>query len=312
LGKRFHYGGQAVIEGVMMRGRNSTAVAVRRPNGEIALRRDPLATLFAGRIRDIPLLRGPIVLLETLVLGVRALFYSASVSLEEEEQTISTAMLWGIVILGFALALGLFVALPLLIVHYIDPYITSMVSNIVDGIIRLVVFLIYLKVLDLMPDIRRVWAYHGAEHKTINAYEAGEDLEVDRIRPYGTAHTRCGTGFILIVLVVAILAHAFLGRPPMWIRFLERLAILPVVGAVSYEFIKFSADHMKSRLVKIILIPGLALQAMTTREPDDSQLEVAISALKRVLADDAGSPAELAEETASVTGMAGGAEGLHL
>jgi uncharacterized protein YqhQ len=289
----------------MMRGRNAVATAVRRPNGEIALRHEPLSTTFSGRVREIPLVRGPIVLIETLVLGVRALFYSASVALEDQEETVGPRTLWGMVALGFILALGLFLALPLLIVHFIDPYVSSTVSNITDGVIRLIIFLIYLNVINLMPDIRRVWAYHGAEHKTINAYEAGESLEVEKIRPYETAHTRCGTGFILIVLVIAVLAHAFLGRPPMWIRFLERLAILPVIGAVSYELIKYSADHTKNKLVQIALIPGLALQAMTTREPDDSQIEVAVSALKRVIADD--EPGDhLAEETAPVTGVTGG------
>jgi len=311
LGKRFYYGGQAVIEGVMMRGRRSVAVAVRRPNGEIAVRHEPLGTLFAGRIREIPVLRGPIVLIEVLVLGIRALLYSASVSLEEEQE-VSPRLLWGMVVLGFIIALGLFVALPLVIVHFLDPYVSSTVSNVADGVIRLVIFLIYLNVVALMPDIRRVFAYHGAEHKTLNAYEAGEDLEVDRVRRYGTAHARCGTGFILIVLAIAILTHAFLGRPPMWIRFLERLAILPMIGAVSYEVIRFSAANIKNKLVRIAIIPGLALQSMTTREPDDGMLEVTISALKRVVTDDAEPSAELAEETASIAGMAGGAGGIHL
>ena len=295
----------------MMRGRRSVAAAVRRPNGEIAVRHEPLGAWSTGRIREIPLLRGPIALIEILVLGIRALLYSASVSLEEEEEEISPALLWGMVVLGFVIALGLFLVLPLVIVHYLDPHISSTVSNVADGVIRLVVFLIYLKAMALIPDIRRVFAYHGAEHKTINAYEAGEDLEVDKVRRYGTAHARCGTGFILIVLVIAVLAHAFLGRPPMWIRFLERLAILPLIGAVSYEMIRFSAANIKNKLVRVALIPGLALQSMTTREPDDSMLEVAISALKRVIADDE-PPADLAEETASVAGMAGGAGGIHL
>ena len=312
VGKRFHYGGQAVIEGVMMRGRSSVAVAVRRGDGEIALRREPLAALFSGRGREIPFVRGPIVLFETLILGVKALFYSASVALEEVDESISPRALWGIVGFGFVLALGLFVALPLLIVHFIDPYVSAVASNTIDGVIRLVVFLVYLRAIDLLPDIRRVWAYHGAEHKTINAYEAGEELKVENVRSYGTAHTRCGTGFILIVLVIAILAHAFLGRPPMWIRFLERLAILPLIGAVSYEIIKISADHTANWLVRIILKPGLALQSMTTREPDDGQIEVAISALRRVLDDEVEVPGDLAEEAGPVAGVAGGAGGVHL
>ncbi len=312
MGKRFHYGGQAVIEGVMMRGRNSLAVAVRREDGEIALKHEPLPTLFAGRIRQTPFVRGPIVLFETMILGVKALFYSASVALEDVEESISPSALWGIVAFGFALAMGLFVALPLLVVHFIDPYVSAVASNTIDGAIRLVVFLAYLKAIDFMPDIRRVWAYHGAEHKTINAHEAGEELEVEKIRPYSTAHIRCGTGFILIVLVIAVLAHAFLGRPPMWIRFLERLAILPVIGAISYEIIKISAEHTTSRLVRIILRPGLALQSMTTREPDDGQIEVAVLALRRVLDDDVEPSSDLPKEAGPVSGVAGGAGGVDL
>ena len=308
--KKFYYGGQAVIEGVMMRGRGSVSIAVRRPDGEIVVRHEPLSGFFTGRLRQIPLVRGPIVLIETFVLGVRALLYSASVAFEEEQEVTPT-MLWGMAAVGIIFALGLFLALPLLIVHYLDPYMSDVVSNVADGFIRLVIFLIYLRVVTLIPDIRRVWAYHGAEHKTINAYEAGEPLEVDRIRNYSTAHTRCGTGFILIVLVIAIIAHAFLGRPDWWLRFLERLAILPVIGALSYEMIRFSAANIKNSLVRLTIKPGLLLQSMTTREPDDSQLEVAISALRRVLDADLKSAVELAEEAAPVTGMADGSGGVH-
>ena len=312
LGQPFHYGGQAVIEGVMMRGRNSTAVSVRRSDGEIVTRHEPLSSFWSGRLSKTPLVRGPIVLVETFVLGVRALLYSASAVLEGEEIEVKSSWLWGTVIFGVIVAVGLFLGLPLLAVHFIDPYVSSTVSNIVDGVIRLVVFLLYLRAINLMPDIRRVFAYHGAEHKTINAYEAGEELKVENIRKYKTAHTRCGTSFILIVLVIAIIAHAFLGRPPMWIRFLERLAILPVIGAVSYEMIKFSANHIGNRLVRLALIPGLGLQSLTTREPDDSMLEVAVSALQVVLADDAEPVPELAVEAGPVPGMAGGAGGVHL
>lgn len=296
-----------------MRGRKSIAIAVRRPNGEITVRHEPLGSLSTGRVREIPLVRGIVVLVETLVLGIKALFYSASVSLEEEQEA-STSMLWGSVALGLILAVGLFVAIPLVIIHFlIDPYSSSaVVGNVADGVIRLVIFLIYLKAMALIPDIRRVFAYHGAEHSTINAYEAGEPLEVDKVRTYSTAHSRCGTTFLLFVLVIAILAHAFLGRPPMWIRFLERIAILPAIAAVSYEMIRFGADHVRNRLVRAILAPGLALQAMTTRQPDDRQLEVAISALERVLAADAETAPEFAEETGPVPGMAGGAGGVHL
>jgi hypothetical protein len=311
LGKKFYYGGQAVIEGVMMRGRKGIAVAVRRPNGEIALSSEPLGGMSTGRIREIPLVRGIVVLVETLVLGIRVLFYSASVSLDEEVK-ISPWLLWGSVAVGFILAMALFLVLPLLATHFVDPYVSPAVSNLIDGVIRLVIFVIYLGAISLMPDIRRVFAYHGAEHKTINAYEAGEPLEVEKVRKYSTAHSRCGTNFILIVMVIAIIAFVFLGRPPMWLRYVERILLMPVIAAVSYELIKFAAAHIKNIVVRIVLTPGLALQAMTTRQPDDRQIEVAISALQRVLAVDAEPTLKLTEETASVTGMADGPGGVHL
>ncbi len=288
MARKFHYGGQAVLEGVMMRGRTCASVAVRRPDGDIVVRNEPLGRWATGRLVRIPFVRGPIVLLETLVLGIRSLSYSASVALEEdEEQKVNPLLLWGSAALGFVLAVGLFVALPLVIVRLIDPYISAVLSNITDGVIRLVVFLLYLNAVALIPNVGRVFAYHGAEHTTINAYEAGVDLEVSEVREYGTAHTRCGTSFLLMVLVIAIIAHAFLGRPAMWLRFLERLAILPLIGAVSYEIIRLAADHVTSRFVRIAMLPGLALQRMTTRKPDEGMLEVAISALKSVLAADA-------------------------
>jgi len=310
LGKKFYYGGQAVIEGVMMRGRKGIAVAVRRPNGEIALNSEPLGGMSTGRIREIPLVRGIVVLVETLVLGIRVLFYSASVSLDEEVK-ISPWLLWGSVAVGFILAMALFLVLPLLATHFVDPYVSPAVSNLIDGVIRLVIFVIYLGAISLMPDIRRVFAYHGAEHKTINAYEAGEPLEVEKVRKYSTAHSRCGTNFILIVMVIAIIAFVFLGRPPIWLRYVERIILLPVIAAVGYEVIKFGAAHIKNIVVRIVLTPGLALQAMTTRQPDDRQIEVAISALQRVLAVDA-EPSKLAEEAAPVSGVADGTGGVHL
>jgi uncharacterized protein YqhQ len=311
LAKKFYYGGQAVIEGVMMRGQKGIAVAVRRPNGEIALSSEPLSGISTSRVREIPLIRGIVVLVETLVLGIRTLFYSASVSVDEDIE-ISPWLLWGSVALGFIVALGLFLGLPLLATHYADPYVSSALSNLIDGVIRLIIFIIYLWSISLIPDIRRVFAYHGAEHKTINAYEAGEPLEVEKVRKYSTAHSRCGTNFILIVMVIAIIAFVFMGRPPIWLRYVERILLLPVIAAVSYEVIKFGAAHIQNIVVHIFLIPGLALQAMTTRQPDDRQIEVAISALQRVLAFDAEPQPQLTEETTSVTGVADGPGSVHL
>jgi len=307
VARKFYYGGQAVIEGVMMRGRENVSIAVRKPDGDITLHNEPVSKIYNGRLRDLPFIRGIIVLVETLVLGMKALFYSASVSLGEEEgEKISPALLWGTVGIGFALALGLFLVLPLFLIRYIDPHVGSVQSNVIEGVIRLGLFVIYLKVITMMPDIRRVFSYHGAEHKTINAYEAGVPLEVDSVQEYDTAHSRCGTSFLVFVMVIAIIAFAFLGRPPMWLRLLSRIALMPLIAGISYEMIRLSAANVKNPFVRVLLLPGLLLQSMTAKQPDDQQVEVAISALKEVLVADG----ELAEEAAPVPGMADGSGGV--
>lgn len=284
MAKPFNYGGQAVIEGVMMRGREHLAIAVRRTNNEITTITKRLPNIFAGSPRQIPLVRGIIMLAETLVLGMQSLIYSADVFTEEEEVKGKPVLLWSSVAIGFILGLVLFLAIPLAITWAVDPYIGSdLVSNLVDGVIRLAIVIAYIGSIGLIPNIRRVFSYHGAEHKAINAYEAGVNLEVKEVRRYSTAHPRCGTGFLLIVLVIAIIAFIFMGRPPMYLRFLERLLFLPVIAAASYELMRLGAEHVKNGVVRTLLAPGLALQALTTRQPDDSQLEVSISALKTVI-----------------------------
>ena len=284
MAKPFHYGGQAVIEGVMMRGREHLAIAVRRTNNEITTITKRLPTIFTGSPRQIPLVRGIIMLAETLILGMQSLIYSADVFTEEEEVKGKPVLLWSSVAIGFILGLVLFLAIPLAITWAVDPYIGSdPVSNLVDGVIRLAIVIAYIGSIGLIPNIRRVFSYHGAEHKVINAYEAGANLEVKEVRRYSTAHPRCGTGFLLIVLVIAIIAFIFMGRPPMYLRFLERLLLLPVIAAASYELMRLGAEHVKNGVVRTLLAPGLALQALTTRQPDDSQLEVSISALKTVI-----------------------------
>jgi uncharacterized protein YqhQ len=284
----FYYGGQAVIEGVMMRGRKHLAIAVRRTNDQITTVTRRLPTVYTGRLRQIPLVRGVVVLAETLVLGIQGLLYSADVFTEKEQVQGKWAMLWGAVVVGAAMGVVLFLAIPLAITQVIDPYIGSdLVSNLVDGVIRLVIVIAYIGAIGLIPPIRRVFSYHGAEHKVVNAYEDGAGMEVKEVRSYSTAHPRCGTGFVLIVLVVAIVAFIFLGRPPMYLRFLWRLLLLPVIAAVSYELMRLGAEHVKNGIVRTLLSPGLALQALTTRQPDDRQLEVSISALKAAIDADA-------------------------
>jgi len=284
--KSFHYGGQAVMEGVMIRGKEGVAISVRQPNGELNTVSQPIASIYKGRLREMPLVRGIIVLVETLVLGTRALLHSAQVAAAEEgEEKIPAALLWGTVAASLALGVALFVMVPLFATRYlIDPYINSaLLSNVFEGLIRIGIFIAYLKLISLMPDIKRVFAYHGAEHKVVNAYEAGVPLEVDAVKNYSTAHARCGTAFLFIVLIVAIFVFALVGQPALWIRILSRIALIPVIAVIGYEIMKFGAAHINNKVVRVLLSPGLMLQSMTTREPDDSQIEAAISALSEVL-----------------------------
>lgn len=283
-----HYGGQAVIEGVMIRGARHMAVAVRRPSGDIVVHSEPLPRgVYDSPLGRLPFLRGLTMLWDTLVLGTRSLMYSADVALEEEEVEFGGAMMWGTVLASLGLGVGLFVVLPMFVVSLVDRFITTpLLSNLVEGIIRLGFFMTYLYVIGRLPDIRRVFAYHGAEHKTVNAYEAGVPLAPEAIKPFPTAHTRCGTDFLLIVLVVFVLLSSMLGRPPLLLRLLSRLVLVPVVAAIAYEFIKFAAGHDDNPLVRLLITPGLWLQRLTTREPEDGMLEVSIAALRRVLRED--------------------------
>ena len=288
--KSFHYGGQAVFEGVMIRGKEAVAISMRQPNGELTIVRQPLASIYKGRLREMPLIRGIIALVETMVLGTQSLLHSAQVAAAEEVgEKIPTALLWGTVAVSLALGVALFFMVPLFATRYlIAPYVNSALLSVVfEGLIRIGIFIAYLKVIGLMPDIKRVFAYHGAEHKVVNAYEAGVPLDVESVKNYSTAHARCGTAFIFIVLIIAILVFGLvdvlLGGPTLWIRILSRIALIPVIAVISYEIMKFGASHAENPIVRILLAPGLMLQAITTREPDDSQLEAAISALNEVI-----------------------------
>ena len=284
--ERTYYGGQAVIEGVMMRGRKTMVTVVRHPNGSLVMDTRTLSALYTGRIRKTPLLRGIIVLIEAMVLGVSALMYSANVALEEEEEKgeVSGKLLWLSVLGALVFAVALFFLTPLFLTKLLDPYInSSIVFNLVEGGIRLGIFIAYLKIVGLLPDIRRVFAYHGAEHKTVNAYEHGVPLEVEVVGKYDIAHMRCGTSFLFVVLMIAIIVFALVGLPSLWLMVLSRVVLLPVIAALGYEVTHFAGRHAENGLVRAILAPGLWLQSLTTREPDDSQLEVAVMALGKVV-----------------------------
>ncbi|MFQ6121592.1 MAG: DUF1385 domain-containing protein [Dehalococcoidales bacterium] len=284
MAERFHYGGQAVIEGVMIRGQKAAVTAVRRPGGELAMNIQPLAAIYTSRMRKVPLIRGIIVLIEAMVLGIKSLLYSASVSLEEEKEEISGRALWAMIAVALVLAIVLFLIVPLFLTRLINPYITSsLVFHLIEGFIRLIIFIAYLKLIGLIPDIKRVFTYHGAEHKAVNAYEDGVPVEVEAVRKYNTAHVRCGTSFLFAVLIIAIVVFALVGRPSLWLMVLSRILLIPVIAALGYEVIHFGARHIKNKLVRAVLAPGLWLQELTTKEPDDSQIEIALSALRKAV-----------------------------
>ena len=276
-------GGQAVIEGVMMRDAHRTATAVRLPNGDI-----DVETCTVSSIRDrypvlnLPLIRGSVIMVESLIIGMRALSFSAQAAGEEDEQMTKKEIAMTIL---FALVLAsiLFIVIPTGAAHLAAAYTDDpIVFNLIEGGIRLMVFLLYIWGISFMGGIRRVFQYHGAEHKTIHCYEAGEALTVENVQKFPRLHPRCGTNFLLIVMVVAIVFHVFFGWPDLWLRILSRLAILPVVAGVSYEIIRF-AGRSENHLVHILITPGLWLQYLTTRPPADEMVEVAIESLKAVL-----------------------------
>ncbi len=282
MAERFYYGGQAVMEGVMMRGPKTMSVAVRRPKGGIVVKTQSLPPIYTGRLRKAPFIRGVIFMLENLVLGIKTLLYSANVSLEEEDTEISGKYAWLVVIISIAFSVVLFFLLPLFLTGLFNIQ-SSILFNLVDGIIRVVIFILYLAGMSLIPDIRRVFSYHGAEHKTVNAYEAGVPLELGEVKRYGTAHVRCGTSFIFAVVIISIIVFSLVGLQAAWLMVLSRIVLIPVIAGIGYEFIYFSGRHNKNILVRIISAPGLWLQSLTTREPDDSQLEIALAALRRVI-----------------------------
>ena len=282
MGKPFNYGGQAVIEGVMMRGSRMLAVALRHPEGHIMVETEPLnEALYRGPISRIPFLRGLVTLWDALGLGMKALMMSADVAMGEEV-SLSGPVGWGTALVGVGMGVGLFMVLPSFLVGLLAIPL-EWLSSLLEGIVRLLMIVGYMWAVGFMPDIRRVFAYHGAEHKTIHAYEAGAELTVDGVRPFSTAHTRCGTAFLLIVVVLTVLIFAPFNTPSLLWRVLSRITLLPVIAGIAYETLRLTARLADRPWMRVIIAPNLALQRLTTREPDDEMLEVAIAALKAVL-----------------------------
>ena len=289
------YGGQAVIEGVMIRGVRHYSLAVRRPDGDIFCTTEPVSSRFSGRTRRVPLLRGVLILAETLWLGMKSLQRSAIIAAGEEdtqgEQSGGSKWAMGVTMaIALALGIGVFLVLPLLAVRLLEPFVASLlVSNLIEGAIRLVILVGYVAAISLMRDIRRVYAYHGAEHMAVHTYEAGQPLTVDNVRRHPTPHPRCGTAFLITVAIVSVAAFAILdavlGTELYW-RVLSRIVPVPVVAAVSYEIIRFAGAHRGAWFGRILSAPGLWLQRITTRQPDEDQIEVAIAAMAAALAAD--------------------------
>jgi uncharacterized protein YqhQ len=282
-------GGQAVLEGVMMRGPSNWSLAVRKPDGEIAqLNREIHSVMARHRFFRLPIIRGVIALGESLAIGFRALAISANYAAQEEgdDDEVSTEISRGALIFAFALAIGfallLFKVTPALVTSWL-PIETTGVFVVVEGLIRVTLFIAYLAVISLLPDLKRVFQYHAAEHKAINAYEAGDELLPDRVQRYSLIHPRCGTAFLLWVMVIAIFVFAFFGQPAWYWLITSRILLLPVIAGIAYELIRFAGKHTGNRILMTLLAPGLWLQRLTTREPTLDQLEVSIRALKDVL-----------------------------
>ncbi len=284
-------GGQAVLEGVMMRGPSNWALAVRKPDGEIAqLTRSIRSPMARHRVFRLPVIRGIIALGESLAIGFRALAISANYAAQEEGdgegEEVSTELSRGSLIFAFAIAIGfavvLFKVTPALITSWL-PIDQTGVFVVVEGLIRVTIFILYLSLISLLPDLRRVFQYHAAEHKAINAYEAGEELEPERVQRFSLIHPRCGTAFLLWVMVIAIFVFAFFGQPAWYWLIASRILLLPVIAGLAYELIRFAGKHSGNRALLTLLAPGLWLQRLTTREPTLDQIEVSIRALRDVL-----------------------------
>lgn len=282
MGAKPVVGGQAVIEGVMMRGPELVATAVREPSGEISVKAEPVSSIAQRYpILKQPMLRGVVALGESLILGLKSLSYSAQKAGEEEE-ALSDREIVLTMLLSLGLAVLLFIVIPTAAAKYLHEVLADPLwLNLAEGALRMAIFLLYIYGISRLKDIQRVFQYHGAEHKTIHAYEAGVPLTVENVQRYSTLHPRCGTAFLLIVMVVSIVMFAFLGWPDLWTRIASRIVLLPVVAGISYEIIRF-AGRSGNRIVQVAILPGLWLQKLTTRQPDDSQVEVAIQALEAV------------------------------
>jgi uncharacterized protein YqhQ len=273
------YGGQAVIEGVMMRGKRYVAIAMRDPDNNIIIHQEELGGIYKSRLAKIPFLRGLVMLWDALGLGIRALTISANTQTGEEEKIEGPAMFFTLLI-SLAFGIGLFFLAPATVGQLSEKFLglNAWWSNLIEGLVRLILLVAYIALVGLIPDIQRVFAYHGAEHKTINAFEANADLTPETVSQYSLEHPRCGTAFLLTLVLISVVLFTLLGPLPLSWRLISRIVLLPVLAGLAYEYIRWTADHLDSPIVNRMVKPNLALQHLTTREPSLDMLEVSIAA----------------------------------
>ncbi|MHB8376894.1 MAG: DUF1385 domain-containing protein [Dehalococcoidia bacterium] len=279
-----YYGGQAVIEGVMIRGPREMAVAVRAPDGTIVTRSERLSGIYTGPLRRVPVVRGVIVLWETLALGIRALTWSSQVAAGRDEREVSRGQLYATLAVMLVFAGAVFFAGPVLLTSWIGGVTGNRYLELIaEGVLRLVMLVGYIWLIGRMPEVRRVFAYHGAEHRTIHAYEHEPEVTVAAALSYPNAHPRCGTAFLLSVMVISLVVFILLGTPSIWVRLAERIVLIPVVASLAYEVLRAGQAYGDNRVVAWFYAPNLWLQKLTTRDPDEGQIEVAIAALNAAL-----------------------------
>jgi uncharacterized protein YqhQ len=275
-------GGQAVIEGVMMKSKKKLAIAVRKPNKKIAVKKKKLdSAIHRNVLFRIRFIRGIFVLIETMIIGINALSYSANESIDKKEEKLGKGAIAITIGVAALLAVGLFIILPLFLTRLVTES-NGALFNLIDGVIRIGIFLVYIGGISVMKDVRRLFQYHGAEHKSVFCYESGKKLTVKNAKKFSCLHPRCGTTFIIIVLVLSILLFSLITSPSWVAKLLIRLAFIPIIAGLSYEFIRWASKYYENPVVKVLIAPGLAMQLLTTREPDNKQIEVAIKALKAV------------------------------
>jgi uncharacterized protein YqhQ len=281
------YGGQALIEGVMMRGTHTVAMAMRNPAKNITIHKEPLGALYKNKIIKIPFLRGLVMLLDALILGTRALTISANTQTGDDEK-IQGPLLYLTLLISLGIGVALFFLTPAALGQLSERVLGlgSWWGNLLEGLVRLGLLVGYIWAVGRMPDIQRVFAYHGAEHKTINAFEAGAELSPESVAKYSVEHPRCGTSFLLTLILLSILLFSLLGPLPFWWRMVSRIIFLPLLACIAYEYIRWTANHLDSKFVRILIKPNLALQHLTTREPNPDMLEVSIAAFNAMRIDE--------------------------